>query len=95
MLNSIKYYTIIILSLITFLQSGEPLSIGFWNVENLFDLENDPNKNDDEFAIGGKKNVNQEIYEGQCLFKDVDNYLSKFGFEIFELERLTKSGLSK
>ena len=63
MLNSIKYYTIIILSLITFLQSGEPLSIGFWNVENLFDLENDPNKNDDEFAIGGKKNVNQEIYD--------------------------------
>ena len=63
MLNSIKYYTIIILSLITFLQSGEPLSIGFWNVENLFDLENDPNKNDDEFAIGGRKNVNQEIYD--------------------------------
>ena len=29
----------------------------------------------------------QEIYEGQCLFKDVDNYLSKFGFEIFELDR--------
>ena len=63
MLNSIKYHTIIILSLITFLQSGEPLSIGFWNVENLFDLENDPNKNDDEFAIGGRKNVNQEIYD--------------------------------
>ena len=63
MLNSIKYYTIIILSLITFLQSGEPLSIGFWNGENLFDLENDPNKNDDEFAIGGRKNVNQEIYD--------------------------------
>ena len=63
MLNSIKYYTIIILSLITFLQSGEPLSIGFWNVENLFDLENDPNNNDDEFAIGGRKNVNQEIYD--------------------------------
>ena len=29
----------------------------------------------------------QEIYEGQCLFKDVDSYLSKFGFEIFELDR--------
>ena len=41
----------------------EPLSIGFWNVENLFDLENDPNKNDDEFAIGGRKNVDQEIYD--------------------------------
>ena len=29
----------------------------------------------------------QEIYEGQCLFKDIDSYLSKFGFEIFELDR--------
>ena len=27
----------------------EPLSIGFWKVENLFDLEDDPNKNDDEY----------------------------------------------
>jgi hypothetical protein len=39
------------------------LSIGFWNVENLFDLENDPSKRDDEFAIGGKKNVTSDIYE--------------------------------
>jgi len=29
----------------------------------------------------------QEIYRKQCLFKDVDNYLSNFGFEIFELDR--------
>tara|TARA_B100001996_G_C18658853_1_gene592264 strand:+ start:1252 stop:2298 length:1047 start_codon:yes stop_codon:yes gene_type:complete len=28
-----------------------------------------------------------EIYRNQCLFKDVDNYLSNFGFEIFELDR--------
>jgi len=58
-----RYNKIIILGLLTILHSEEPLSIGFWNVENLFDLENDPNKNDDEFAIGGKKNVNQEIYD--------------------------------
>ena len=41
----------------------DPLSIGFWNVENLFDLENDPDKNDDEFALGGRKNVDQQIYD--------------------------------
>ena len=41
----------------------EPLSIGFWNVENLFDLEDDPDKNDDEFALGGRKNVDQKIYD--------------------------------
>jgi len=38
------------------------LSIGFWNVENLFDLINDPDKRDEEFALNGKKNVTQEIY---------------------------------
>jgi predicted extracellular nuclease len=59
----IRYNQIIILGLLTVLYGEEPLSIGFWNVENLFDLENDPNKNDDEFAIGGRKNVNQKIYD--------------------------------
>jgi len=37
--------------------------IGYWNIENLFDLIDDPDKNDDEFSIGGRKNVTQEIYE--------------------------------
>ena len=45
---------------------GQPapgLRVSFWNVENLFDMDNDPKKNDDEFARGGKKNVTQEIYD--------------------------------
>ena len=49
--------------LFTTLYSEESLSIGFWNAENLFDLINDPTKNDDEFAIGGRKNVDQTIYD--------------------------------
>jgi len=59
----IKNYLLVIFSLLTILYGEEPLSVGFWNVENLFDLENDPNKNDDEFSIGGRKNVDQEIYD--------------------------------
>ena len=47
----------------TNLCSEEYLSIGFWNAENLFDLINDPNKNDDEFALGGRKNVDQRVYD--------------------------------
>ena len=39
------------------------LKIAFWNVENLFDLIDDPTINDNEFSIGGKKNVTQEIYD--------------------------------
>lgn len=39
------------------------LSVGFWNVENLFDLIDDPDKRDEEFALNGRKNVTQEIYD--------------------------------
>ena len=63
MYKHIKNYLLFILSLLTILYGEEPLSVGFWNVENLYDLENDPNKNDDEFSIGGRKNVDQEIYD--------------------------------
>ena len=41
----------------------EPLIVGYWNVENLFDLIDDPEKNDDEFSIGGRKNVTEDIYK--------------------------------
>ena len=55
MRNIILKSFIIIPIFFTVLFSNEPLSIGFWNVENLFDLIDDPNKNDDEFALGGTK----------------------------------------
>ncbi|MBT4809023.1 MAG: hypothetical protein HON84_03785 [Candidatus Marinimicrobia bacterium] len=44
-------------------QDVQPLTIGFWNGENLFDTDDDPNTNDEEFAIGGRKNVTREIYD--------------------------------
>lgn len=44
-------------------KDGDTLTIAFWNVENLFDLADDPYKNDDEFALGGVKNVTQDIYD--------------------------------
>ena len=61
--EKIKYKSLIIFGFLSLLYSEEPLTVGFWNVENLFDLENNPNKNDDEFSIGGRKNVDQEIYD--------------------------------
>ena len=39
------------------------ISIGFWNVENLFDLENDPKTRDDEFSLNGRKKVTEKIYK--------------------------------
>ncbi|MFQ6678755.1 MAG: endonuclease/exonuclease/phosphatase family protein [Fidelibacterota bacterium] len=56
-------YILLILLLGAGILSGQSMRVGFWNVENLFDLENDPTTNDDEFALGGKKNVTEEIYD--------------------------------
>ena len=62
MITNVIYITI---SLFTLSCSSPimPLSIGYWNVENLFDIFDDPTKNDEEFSIGGRKNVTQEIYD--------------------------------
>ena len=62
MITNVIYITI---SLLTLSCSSpiKPLSIGYWNVENLFDIFDDPTKNDEEFSIGGRKNVTQEIYD--------------------------------
>ena len=62
MITNVIYITI---SLFTLSCSSpiKSLSIGYWNVENLFDIFDDPTKNDEEFSIGGRKNVTQEIYD--------------------------------
>ena len=57
-----RKYIILFLWLLATL-SGQSLRVGFWNVENLFDLEDDPTTWDEEFALGGKKNVTQDIYD--------------------------------
>ncbi|MFQ6615912.1 MAG: endonuclease/exonuclease/phosphatase family protein [Fidelibacterota bacterium] len=41
----------------------QPLSVGFWNVENLFDLQDDPATQDEEFTPGGRKGVTRDILD--------------------------------
>ena len=41
----------------------KPINIGFWNVENLFDLVDDPGINDEEFTPNGRKHVTKETLE--------------------------------
>ena len=61
---SSRIFFILLLQLLFSCNSeDQPLSIGYWNVENLFDTVDDPEINDDEFSIGGKKNVTKDIYE--------------------------------
>ena len=62
MITNVIYITISLFAL-SCSSPIKPLSIGYWNVENLFDIFDDPTKNDEEFSIGGRKNVTQEIYD--------------------------------
>ena len=81
--EKIKYKSLIIFGFLSLLYSEEPLTVGFWNVENLFDLENNPNKNDDEFSIGGRKNVDQEIYD--LKLKQCSEVLSDLNVDVLGL----------
>ena len=62
-----KFYCVIFITfcLLNFScdKNFQPLLIGYWNVVNLFVLIDDPEKNDDEFSIGGRNNVTDEIYQ--------------------------------
>jgi len=50
------------------------LAIVFYNVENLFDLENEPGKNDGEFTPGGSKKWTQERLDKKL--EDISRVLS-------------------
>ena len=58
---SIKNFITVLLLLFSSCTVRQSLTIGFWNVENLFDLQDDPAKEDDEFTPRGDKQVTQEI----------------------------------
>ena len=53
----------LILFLMVFCIAGE-LDLMFWNVENLFDIQDDPNKQDGDFLPGGAKRY---TYRSYCL----------------------------
>ena len=58
---SIKNFITVLLLLFSSCTVRQSLTIGFWNVENLFDLQDDPAKEDDEFTPQGDKQVTREI----------------------------------
>ena len=60
------------------------LTIAFYNVENLFDLENEPGKSDGEFTPEGEKKWTQERYEKKL--NDISKVLSSINeFELPEI----------
>ena len=79
----IKFSILIIFGFLSLSYSEEPLTVGFWNIENLFDLKNNPNKNDDEFSLGGRKNVSQQVYD--LKIKNCSEVLSDLNVDILGL----------
>jgi len=59
------------------------LKVGFWNVENLFDEHNDKGVNDDEFALGGKKEMKPDVMI--LKLKNLSEVLTKINPDIFGL----------
>jgi hypothetical protein len=51
--------------------------VGFYNVENLFDTENDPNVNDDEYTVEGDNNWTPERYK--IKLENLAEVISKIG----------------
>lgn len=58
-----KILILCLLILIGCNQKPSTMKAAFWNVENLFDLVDNPEKNDGEFALGGRKNCTQDILD--------------------------------
>ena len=76
-------FAFIILSLIIVFpiaaQNTNTAIIGFYNLENLFDTINDPNKNDEEFLPDGKNQWNSEKYH--IKLKNMADVISLIGAE--------------
>ena len=62
---SFRHFIVLLLVFSSNCSNGKnrEITVAFWNVENLFDLENDPLTNDDEFAMGGQKSHTQKILD--------------------------------
>lgn len=57
-------FTFLLLSTLVFSQkSKDAVRIGFYNVENLFDLEDDPNTLDDDFTPTGRQKWTEDRYQ--------------------------------
>jgi len=53
------------------------IAIGFYNVENLFDTVDDPNKNDEDFTPGGSYNWTEHKYQNKL--KNIAQVISQMG----------------
>lgn len=77
---------ILLFILFSFCFSGD-LNLMFWNVENLFDIEDDPQKRDNDFLPGGAKRY---TYRSFCLkvqhLADVINFVAPDLLALVEVE---------
>ena len=91
--KGILFLLIFQLTAVTPVLAGDTLTVGFWNVENVFDLEDDPYKNDNEFAIGGKKRINEGIYN--LKMDHVASVIEKIGADILGLCEIENKAVLK
>ena len=59
------------------LAASDTLTVAFWNVENLFDLEDDPQKNDEEFAEWAQVLLDQATLAVRGNLKDPASFVAR------------------
>ena len=60
-----------------------PVKVAFWNVENLFDIIDDPKTNDEDYLIGARKNVTNETYN--LKFQNISKVINQIMPDILGL----------
>ena len=82
-----KQYTIYLMIISCFISTGSsktgPVKVAFWNVENLFDIIDDPKTNDEDYLIGGRKNVTNETYN--LKFQNISKVINQIMPDILGL----------
>lgn len=73
-------------------QAYKAVLVGFYNLENIFDTIDDPNKNDEEFLPDGKNAWNTEKY--LCKLKNMSEAIASIGTD-FVPEGVSVLGLSE
>lgn len=88
MRNSVILLSIVFVVTTSCAQVKQASVIGFYNVENLFDTINDPNKNDEEFLPDGKNKWTADRYEDHVkkLAQVMDNMGNIFAMGVSEIE---------
>lgn len=79
-LSILAFFFFLSLPFLSHAQQYKVACVGFYNLENLFDTEDDPTIRDEEFLPNGRRNWTDEIYQDKL--KNLSRVISELGTEL-------------